>query len=138
MTPDDDKTLAELRERLTADGRWWRAVIGFSALIRERLAGPGLSRREYADGLAFLRIELADDAALIEYGVGDAELRHTVGIVTARWTGTGLQDVRGWQEGQPCELASAWSWIERGALDSMPELRAEQRRRLNSYRFNIN
>ncbi len=129
MMPDDDKALAELRERLTADGRWWRAVIGFASLIRERLVTPGLSRREYADGLAFLRIELAADAALIEYGVGDAELRHTVGIVAGRWTGTGLEDVRGWEEGQPCELASAWSWIERGALDEMPELRGAQRAR---------
>lgn len=138
MMPDDDRALAELRERLTADGRLWRAVIGFSALIRERLAGPGLSRREYADGLAFLRIELADDAALIEYGVGDAELRHTVGIVAARWMGTGLEEVRAWHEGLPCELASAWSWIERGALDEMPELRAEQRSPSNMYRLDIN
>lgn len=128
MTDENTAELNALRERLTADGRWWRAVIGFASLIRERLVTPGLSRREYADGLAFLRIELADDAALIEYGVGDAELRHTVGIVAARWTGTGLEDVRGWEEGQPCELASAWSWIEHGALDTMPELRAEQRR----------
>ena len=138
MMPDDDKALAELRERLTADGRWWRAVIGFSALIRERLAGPGLSRREYADGLAFLRIELAADAALIEYGVGDAELRHTVGIVAGRWTGTGLEDVRGWEDSQPCELASTWSWIERGALDTMPELRDEQRSPPVAYRLDIN
>lgn len=123
-----DENMAALRERITEDGRWWRAVIGLASLIRERLVTPGLSRREYADGLAFLRIELAADAALIEYGVGDAELRHTVGIVAARWTGTGLEEVRAWHEGLPGELASAWSWIERGALDEMPELRAELRR----------
>ncbi|CEE60331.1 conserved hypothetical protein [Xanthomonas citri pv. citri] len=120
VTDENAAELDALRERIAADGRWWRAVIGFASLIRERLVTPGLSRREYADGLAFLRIELAADAALIEYGVGDAELRHTVGIVAARWTGNGLEDVRGWEEGQPCELASAWSWIERGALDEMP------------------
>ncbi|MFA1687741.1 hypothetical protein ACDY99_30040 [Achromobacter dolens] len=137
MTPDDDKTLAELRERLTADGRWLRAVIGFSALIRERLAGPGLSRREYADGLAFLRIELAEamtgGAALIEYGVRGGRDSHTVGVVTGRWTGTGLEDVRAWNEGLPCELAEAWRWIEGYGLDAMPELRAAQRARRTAH-----
>lgn len=38
------------------------------------------------------------------------------------WEDAELQDMRTWTEGQRCELASAWSWIERGALDVMPEL----------------
>ncbi|HHZ28877.1 hypothetical protein Xkhy_17120 [Xanthomonas axonopodis pv. khayae] len=133
MTDENTAELDALRERIAADGRWWRAVIGVASLIRERLVTPSLSRREYADDFAFLRIELAEamtgGAALIEYGVRVGRDSHTVGVVTGRWTGTGLEDVRAWNEGLPCELAEAWRWIERGGLDEMPELRAAQRAR---------
>lgn len=89
MTDENTAELNALRERITADGRWWRAVIGFASLIRERLVTPGLSRREYTDDFAFLRIELAEamtgEAALIEYGVRGGRDSHTVGVVTGRW-----------------------------------------------------
>lgn len=129
------RELDALRERITADGRHWRALIGFATLIRNRLAAPRLSRREYADDFAFLRIELAagigiGHAAVIEYGVRSGRERHTVGVVTGRWEDAELQDVRAWTEGQTCELAEAWQWIERGALDEMPELRKAQQGRV--------
>ncbi len=137
MTDENTAELDALRARITEDGRWWRAVIGFASLIRERLVTPGLSRREYADDFAFLRIELAEamtgGAALIEYGVRGGRDSHTVGVVTGRWTGTGLEDVRAWNEGLPCELAEAWRWIEGCGLDAMPELRAAQRARWTAH-----
>lgn len=74
--------LDALRERITADGRHWRALIGFATLIRNRLAASRLSRREYADDFAFLRIELAagigvGHAALIEYEGRQGFVRNT-------------------------------------------------------------
>ena len=54
----------------------------------------------------------------------------TVGVVTGRWEDAELQDVRAWTEGQTCELAEAWQWIERAGLDWMDELREAQRGRV--------
>jgi hypothetical protein len=137
VTDENTAELNALRERITADGRWWRAVIGFASLIRERLVTPGLSRREYTDDFAFLRIELAEamtgEAALIEYGVRGGRDSHTVGVVTGRWAGTGLEDARAWNEGLPGELAEAWRWIEDCGLDAMTELRAAQRARWTAH-----
>ncbi|WP_025988825.1 hypothetical protein, partial [Xanthomonas phaseoli] len=106
-----------------------------STLIRNRLVASRLSRREYTDDFAFLRIELSagigvGHAALIEYGVRSGQERHTVGVVTGRWEDAKLHEVRAWEEGQPCQLAEAWQWIERTGLDAMPELLEAQRGRV--------
>lgn len=125
---DENAELAEMREKMADAGRWLGALIGFSCLIRERLIVPALSCREYADDFNFLHVELAGDAALIELGVRWRAERHTTGIVTGRWNGTGLQDVRQWQEGEPCELAALWREAE-SYLATMDELPAAQRAR---------
>ncbi|WP_262830284.1 hypothetical protein [Xanthomonas citri] len=138
MADDAPRSLTEaeqaaLREEMRIAGRWMRARIGFSNLIRERLLGGRYSERwlprhrEYADALNFLSLTLYSDAKIsIQFGVRCKRERHATGLFIGHWNGTGFSskpEACGYLHGQLCDLIDLWAAFDELAYVDLPEIR---------------